>query len=167
MLRVIDTLREKFVKTFEKTEQFALGPTFALAAVDRLGLPAGAQDILPYYPDAEVERAIVSGVLWNAAYGRPGSPVFRGPGRLGAPNLESHLSLDGCLVDLGRPFQGVGLIVLERTRNGDRALGLLRDHEPFGDWHIDQTMEALSKICELWNNESSAFGGVAHPVQPI
>jgi hypothetical protein len=89
-----------------------------------------------------VPGGCINGVLWHAAYGRPGTPVFRSPKWLGARNLETHISTDGVLVDTGRPFPGVGLIALERTGNGDRALGLIHNHQALHGWAIDETMEA-------------------------
>ncbi|MBB4360628.1 hypothetical protein GGD66_008144 [Bradyrhizobium sp. CIR48] len=158
LIRVIDILREKMVKAFKSGGQFAKGPTFGLAVVDRLGLVAGRQDLVPYYADEDMPGACGSGVLWHAAYGRPGTPIFRRPDFEGAPNLEGHLATHGALVDVGRPFAGVGLIVLER-KEGDHAWGLQHKHAPQGDWQTDDTTEALAAICEGFNDEVNALIG--------
>jgi hypothetical protein len=134
-----------------------MGPTLALGVTDRLILPAGAQDLAPYYPDFDVASACVSGVLWHAAFGRPGTPIFRSSDFAGHANLEGHLATLGFLVDSGRPFPGLGAIALERTGKGDRAWGLLAGHEPLGDWQVDETIEALAAICDRFNGETNVW----------
>jgi hypothetical protein len=59
-------------------------------------------------------------------------------------------------IDDGRPFPGLGAIALERTGEGDRAWGLLAGHQPLGDWRVDETVEALSALCDRFNNETNA-----------
>jgi hypothetical protein len=97
LIAVIDALREKFVQAFGSAGQFAMGPTLALGVTDRLILPSGAQDLAPCYPDFDVASACVSGVLWHAAFGRPGTPIFRSPDFAGHANLEGHLATLGFL----------------------------------------------------------------------
>ena len=157
LLAVIAALREKFVQAFKSADQFEMGPTLALGVTDRLILPSGAQDLAPYYPDFDVASACASGVLWHAAFGRPGTPIFRSPDFAGHANLEGHLATLGFLVDGGRPFPGLGAIALERTGEGDRAWGLLAGHEPQGDWQLDETVEALSALCDRFNDEANSW----------
>ncbi len=78
LIRVIDTLREKWVQAF-KADQFRLGPTLALAVTDRLGAQARPCELVPYYINDAPSLACISGVLWHAAFGMPGTPVFRPP----------------------------------------------------------------------------------------
>jgi hypothetical protein len=152
LMRVIDSLREKFVQAF-KSDQFAMGPTFALAVADRLIIPGGQSALDPYYFDHD---GVVSGVLWHAAFGTEGAPIFRHPDFEGAPSLEGHLSIRGMLVDEGRPFPGRALIVLKRSPDGDVALGLDPSRETgTGGWKAEDTVAALTRVCDVYNDEQN------------
>ena len=156
LIRVIDTLREKFLQSF-KQGQFAEGPTLALAIVDRLLLPGGKFDLAPYYYADYNDSGILSGVLWHMAYGRCGTPVFRLPDFSGASSLEGHLDRFGLFVDETRPFSGPGLIVLHREQGGRRAYGLVnRAYPDDDDWSIDDTHDALDRLCHRWNDEKAS-----------
>ena len=76
LITVVDTLRNKCRQAFKST-QFTLGPTFALALLDRLVLPGAIHALAPYYYEPFHSGACVSGVLWHAAYGTIGTPIFR------------------------------------------------------------------------------------------
>ena len=91
IIRVIDTLRQKYLGAF-KEGQFKEGPTFAAAVVDRLVLPRGQFDLAPYYYADLNDGGIASGVLWHFAYGHSGTPIFRLPEFAGANSLEGHLN---------------------------------------------------------------------------
>jgi len=157
LIRPINTLREKSVQAF-KGGQFTMGPTLALAVVDRLLVPGGKSALAPYYFDDTDAACCVSGVLWHAAFGRPGTPVFRHPNFPGTEGLEGHLSSYGLFVDDGRPFPGLALILLAREHAGDVAYGLYpsRPKIPVEGWGADDTQEALHAICMSYNDEGNS-----------
>lgn len=156
LIRVIDTLREKSLQSF-KGGQFAQGPTLALAVVDRLLLPGGKFDLAPYYHADFNDGGIAGGVLWHMAYGRCGTPIFRLPEFAGAKSLEGHLDRFGLFVDETRPFPAPGLIVLHREQRGRRAYGLVnRAYHDQSNWSIDDTHDALARLCHCWNDEEAS-----------
>ena len=152
LMRVTDTLRAKCDGAF-KGKQFALGPTFGLAIIDRLALVDGRYDLAPYYHVGFNDGGIASGVLWHMAYGRPGTPIFRLPEFAGAQSLEGHLEKLGLFVDEKVPFPGPGLIVLNREGGSHQALGLVNEaYAEDAGWSVDDTHHALESICERWND---------------
>jgi hypothetical protein len=156
IIRVIDTLREKFFQAF-KAGQFELGPTLALAVVDRLIVPGGRNALAPYYLDRLPGPCCVSGVLWQAAFGTTGAPIFRHPDFEGLPTLEGYIEAPGIFVDDGRQFPGLALIALSRQRNtDDEALGLHPILEgKVGNWGNEDTEEALAAICRSHNDDQN------------
>ena len=156
LVRVIDTLREKSLQSF-KEGQFEEGSTFALVIANRLLLPGGKFDLAPYYYADSNDGGITSGVLWHMAYGHPGTPIFRLPDFAGAKSLEGHLDKYGLFVDETRPFPGPGLVVLDREQGRHRAYGLVNRAYPIeNDWSIDDTHDALGRLCHRWNDEEAS-----------
>jgi hypothetical protein len=156
LMLVVDTLRDK-CRTAFKPSQFELGPTFALAIVDRLVLPGGRHALAPYYYEPFHSGCCVSGVLWHAAYGRIGTPIFRLPDFEGKPTLEGHLATDGLYADDNQPFRGEGLIVLD-THCGQRvAYGLASPSASPEPWSSDLTEHALQLICDAQNDAGNSF----------
>ena len=154
--RVVDTLREKCSKAF-KPSQFEQGPTFALAIIDRLLLPRGRNDLAAYYYEPEPARCCVTGVLWHAAYGSAGTPVFRAPDFEGKPTLEGHLDVAGLYVNPGQPFPGEGLIVLD-THCGRRVSYGLASPAPTAEpWSPDLTEDVLRAICDAHNDRENTL----------
>lgn len=154
---VIDTLREKCRSAF-KASQFKMGPTFALAIVDRLIVPGGRHALAPYYYAPEPASCCLTGVLWHLAYGRIGTPVFRAPDFEGKPSFESNLTTDGLYRDSSQPFLGQGLIVLD-THCGRRvAYGLSNPETGLEQWTGDDTEQALDAICDARNDAGNSCG---------
>ena len=155
LIRVINTLREKSLQVF-KAGQFADGSTFALAITDRLVLSGGKFALAPYYYSDVPDGGIASGVLWHAAYGHPGTPIFRLPESAGAKSLEGYLDRFGLFADCEQPFYGPGLIVLDRGQCGHDAFGLVNDCYPeCGGWSVDDTEEVVDKLCDRWNDRDA------------
>ena len=166
LIAVIDTLREKSRRAF-KPEQFTRGPTFALAIVDRLLLPHGRNDLAPSYYQPFQSGACVSGVLWHAAYGTIGGPIFRVANFEGKPTLEGRLSTDGLYTDTNQRFPGLGMVVLTREQGERKAWGLQACKENWGDWDSDDVEDVLHTICEAMNDEGNRFASkVSHPDYP-
>ncbi len=166
LIRVIDTLREKFRRAF-KPEQFTRGPTFALAVIDRLLLPHGCSDLAPLYCQPSQSGACVSGVLWHAAYGTIGTPIFRIADFEGKPTLEGRLTSDGLYTDNYQVFPGLGSIVLAREQGQRKAWGLQARNANLGGWDSDQVEAVLHTTCEAMNNEDNSFAWrLSHPDYP-
>ncbi|WP_157218000.1 hypothetical protein [Flavisphingomonas formosensis] len=165
--RVIDTLRSKWRQAF-KASQFAQGPTFALAVVDRLVLPASQDDLAPYYFDDALDGGVSSGVLWQAAFGREGGLVLRRPDFAGKPGVEGIITAPGIFVDDTQPFDAVGIIVLD-VHGGQRlAFGLASPHSISDDWTADDTEGVLGSFCDFWNDAHHSRGfELARRVNPV
>ena len=152
VIRPIETLRAKCAGAF-KPKQFAHGPTFGLAIIDRLALVHGMYDLAPHHYSDYGDGGTASGVLWHMAYGRPGTPIFRIPEFAGAPSLEGHLETLGLFVDEAVPFPGPGLIVLSPEGEGHLAFGLANEaHAEESGWSVEDTEHALERICDRWND---------------
>ena len=155
---MIDTLRDKSRSAF-KASQFERGPTFALAVADRLILHGWKSALVPYYYDEHQGSGhCVSGVIWQAAFGRAGTPVMRRPEFEGKPSVEGYLATDGLYVDAGRPFPGAGLVVLQRSSRRRLSYGILASNTIGGDWSDDDSEEALHAMCHAWNDQESSRG---------
>jgi hypothetical protein len=123
--------------------------------VDRLIVPGRQCALAPSYLDRAPGACCVSGTLWHAAFGTPGSPIFRQPDFEGAPSIEGYLSTAGIFVDAGRPFPGRALVVLSRRPgHPDEALGLypVRENKTAA-WRNDDTVKALATICDFYNDD--------------
>lgn len=156
--RIIDTLREKRHSAF-KASQFVRGPTFALVVADRLILDGWKSALVPYYYDERQGTGdCVSGVIWQAAFGRVGAPVMRRPVFEGKPSVEGYLDRDGLYVDAGRPFPGTGLVILQKTSQRRLSYGLRAPETDIGDWTTDDSEAALHAMCDAWNDQDSSRG---------
>jgi len=165
LIRVVDTVREKFQQAF-KPGQFALGPTIALAVADRLIIPGHECALAPYYYD-DASETCLSGVLWHAAYGREGTPIFRHPDFDGRPALEGHLGRPGLFADPGRRFPGVALVAL--TQDSDRRVGYglaARDFAPSVKGAADETEAALSLVCDAYNDAGNSHSSKVSRYRP-
>jgi hypothetical protein len=158
LLLVINTLREKCWQTF-KIGQFALGPTLALAVLDRLGFPGHHCALAPYYFDPYDGGSCVSGALWHAAFGTAGTPILRVPEFAGTPSMEGHLSFPGIYLDEGRTFPGLALIALDRSwTEKERAYGLYpARRQPVGASTVDDTRVAVAAICDAHNDDVNSM----------
>lgn len=155
--QVIDILKKKFTQAF-KGSQFAQGPTFAVALVDRLVLKGAAQSLAPYYLDTALEGGIVSGMLWRAVYGVEGGQILRLPDFAGKPANDGTLTGPGIYVDATKPFDAVGIIVLDVHQKDRVAYGLASPHDRQDGWQIDDTQEVLGGFCDAWNDQGHSRG---------
>lgn len=155
LIRVIDTLREKWRGTF-KASQFKQGPTFALALLDRLILPGGANDIAPYFYDDLEGGACISGVIWHSAFGQVGTPILRYADFAGAPTFEGYLTKPGVYVDTTASFEAAGIIVLDVHQSQRVSYGLASPHEIGDGWLSDDTEEVLRRLCNYWNDQENS-----------
>ncbi len=154
LIKVIDTLRAKLKQAF-KPSQFAMGPTFALAVIDRLEQFGRAVDLAPYYQE---NQTCLSGVFWHSAFGREGTPIFKHPDFEGKPSLEGHLARPGYLIDSTNPFTGAGLVIMANSQTERVAYGLKADHQPIGDWTREQSDHALQIMCDFHNDQGNTYG---------
>ena len=126
---VIDTLRTKCRSAF-KPSQFEMGPTFALALVDRLVLPGGRHALAPYYYAPEPAGCCLTGVLWHVALRADRHPGLPGAGVRGQAELRSQ---PDDRRPLQRPQPALPRPRPDRARHPLRPTGCLRSWES-GDW---------------------------------
>lgn len=161
LITVIEAFVAKARSAFKGT-QFAQGPTFAVALCNRILVPGGRHDVAPYYYDRGHGGAVVSGVLWQACFGRPGTPILRVPDFEGSPGLEGHLARDGLLVDKGVVFPGGALMFVDTQWGRDDILGLYdsewKPNDPTGTWTSEDTEEVIHTLCTACNDERNSFG---------
>ena len=155
LITVVDTLRNKCRQAF-KSSQFTLGPTFALALLDRLVLPGGVNALAPYYYEPIHGGACISGVLWHASYGKIGTPIFRICEFEGKPTFEGHLTSDGLFTEPHQSFPAVGLITLDGHMERRVAYGVAAPNKSEG-WSGDLTEEVLRVVCDAQNDRGNSF----------
>jgi hypothetical protein len=166
LINVIDTIRAKFRRAF-RPAQFTRGPTFALAVMDRLIIPHGRNDLAPFYYQPFQSGACISGVLWHAAYGTIGSPIFRITDLEGEPTLEGRLTSDGLYVDIHQVFPGLGTIVLAKPQRQREAWGIQARDANLGGWGSGQAKAVLQTVCDAMNDEDNSFAyRLSHPDYP-
>jgi hypothetical protein len=157
LIRVIEVLIDKTRNAF-KASQFAQGPTFALALCDRLILPGGKHGVAPYYYERGQGGNVVSGALWQACFGRMGTPIFRLPDFEGKSTLEGHLTRDGLLVDTSQPFHSGAIIFAETQWQEDGLFGLYDANWALAGWTPDDTKEVMHTLCTATNDHQNSFG---------
>jgi hypothetical protein len=155
--RVIDTFREKCQNAF-KPSQFERGPTFGLVVADRLLIPGGKSALSPYYYHEHDGEACVNGVLWHAAFARPGAPIFQLPEFAGKPNFKGLVNQPGYYADTARRAPGLGTVVLSPQSMKRCSFGLKASVEDRADWSSDDTEAALHAMCDYWNDEYNSRG---------
>lgn len=166
LLTVINTLREKAWKAF-KPSQFDLGPTIALAVCDRLVIPGNRFCIAPYYYDSFQGGSVVSGVWWQACFGKTGTPIFRHPDFEGSPSLEGYLQHPGLYADDSKSFPGIALVAIDLRKNGDNIFGLFDENQPAnGDWSSDDTEAVLAQFCTSHNDKGNSSAYLLSEFQP-
>jgi len=166
LITVINTLRDKAGSAFKST-QFALGPTIALAVCDRLVIPGNRFCIAPYYYDSFQGGAVLSGVWWQACFGKTGTPIFRHPDFEGSASLEGYLQNPGLYVDDSKSFPGIALIAVELRKNGDNIFGLFDERQPTkGDWSSDDTEAVLANFCTYFNDKGNSQAHLLSEYQP-
>lgn len=151
LIRPINVIRDKCRSAF-KPKQFEYGPTFALAIVDRLVVPGRRNSLAPYYYETFHSGGCVSGVLWQVAFGRIGTPILRVCDFEGTPTLEGHLATDGLFADDNAPFPGLGLLVMSTQRRDQVVVGLAAPNPRAQGWASDEIDEALDVLCDASND---------------
>ena len=110
LISVIRVLRNKFRQAF-KSSQFTLGPTFALALLDRLVLPGGHSRACAILLRALSVRSLHKrSTLARRLRNVSGTPISEAGESEGAPTLEGLSTEDGLFTDQSVSFPGVGLI---------------------------------------------------------
>jgi len=150
--RLIDKCRQNF-----KAQQFALGPTFALASL--LRMPIGDHGLRPLAPFAYSDLnggACVSGALWNVCFGHMGDPIHRSPEFEGKGTFNGRLGREGILVGDQR-LDSPGVLFL-RHEDGDYRLdGLIDAYWRMEDrWSTNDTVHAVSTLCRAFNDEKNS-----------
>ncbi len=93
-ITIIKKLQEKILQNF-KADQFKLGNTVFFISLNMLLLKSPIQKTI--YPVFEDEISLVSGILWNLAFGKEGDNIFDYVRFEGRENLIGTLNTEGLL----------------------------------------------------------------------
>jgi hypothetical protein len=147
---VIENLINKFAQNY-KDGQYSLGDTISFVYLNEhnftlYGFGNKRKKIVPFYFDQQM-RAIVSGELWAAVFGKIGMPVFKSPEFEGAKNRDGDLSGNGILVDFIKPK--AVCFYIEALNHNSEIVALIR----YGE---DEIETLVSKVTELYNDEQNS-----------
>ncbi len=153
-LMVIETIKEKVRGAF-KSSQFDDVATVAWVCMGRLLIPQGKKDLMPYYLDGD-GFSIVSGVLWQACFGKEGGVVTRAAEFEGMGTFEAYLPTNGLYCDPERQFPGIGTVFMETATLDSQTFGVFdKTILPTG-WDLDELDELLGKVSGYRNDRSNA-----------
>lgn len=155
---VIDTIGQKISSNF-KQGQFNLGPTFAVAILDKLIVPGRQCALSPYYHEEIFQgSACVSGTLWASAYGQPGNLLLDAYEFEGKPTNSGISQKEGYFTEhLSHPAQGI--IFFDQAFSNPLVYGLVNGYAAkHSHWSMNKTEHVLDQICDAWNCETNANG---------
>ena len=145
---VIDQITSKIDQNI-KPEQFSHGDTILMVDLKQLIIPSSLEEAsVPFFV---FESSIVSGVLWNVAFGRPGNMILKTIEFEGKENVEGYLDSDGILVKY--EFIKAIIFVGYRSFKGRQLLGFFRaeDEELV-------TTKFIADSCNFTNNDANFYG---------
>lgn len=161
--RVTTTLNSKVVNNF-KPGQFDLGPTFAVAVLDKLIIPGRQCALVPYYHSEYMNGSTcVTGTLWASAYAEPGY-LFQDQYEFeGKPTHGGLWEREGYFTQAkSHPAQAI--IFFDQSLSNQLIYGLNNNHcAEHDDWSTDDTYGVLYALCDAMNDRSNALGyNLAH-----
>ena len=159
LLTVIEKIKSKINTAIKKDDQFKNGATIAWVCMGRLLIPAGKNDLMPYYVDVD-GSSIVSGVLWQACFGKEGGVVTRAAEFAGKGTFEDYLPTNGLCCDLAKPFPGIGLVFMENAKLDSKVYGLFDKALLLPSWDLDEVEGLMCEICDYCNDRSNAKADV-------
>jgi hypothetical protein len=147
---VIENLIDKFSQNY-KVEQYTKGVTISLVYLNEHNFPLYSfgttmQKILPFYIDCD-RKALVSGELWTAVFGKIGMPIFKPPEFEGAISRDGDLNDNGILITHSAP-KAVCFYIEALNRSGVIA-ALIK----YGE---DEIKSMISKITDLYNDDQNS-----------
>lgn len=95
---VIEKLIDKIVQNIKK-EQYGMGETLLLVDLRQICLPSKLNESIAALFVQKPIESIVSGVLWNVAFGKLGHQMFKPIEFEGRSNVDGELERNGILVD--------------------------------------------------------------------
>lgn len=154
----IEFIAQKASSNF-KNKQFSLGPTFALVNLLRVNIMGqGLGALAPVFYDDYGGGGCESGILWNAAFGATGDPVYRRPQMEGKGDVEGRLLRDGVLVDPSLNLDAAGIIFLHDDQ-GYKFDGLYdaKWTHAGANWSNTHVENALYALCHEYNDRRNEF----------
>lgn len=132
-----------------KEEQFSYGTTFLFIDLKLLSNPfTYSTSCLPIYYDKQYS-SLVSGVLWNTAFGKVGNPIFKPIEHRGAKNIEGELRTNGVLIS--KPWIKALCFRVYWLGSNSLVVGFHR-------WQDTPTVRILQSFCNLINDEENCQG---------
>jgi len=143
----IERIIEKIEQNI-KSDQFKTGDTFLLVDLKLVDKMSGWKKASVAVYQEPQYKSMVSGELWNIAFGRIGQPIFRAIEFEGKENIEGELSTDGILIN----HQEIkGLCFQEYDMEGSRKIvGFYRHSD------IDCLVEPLHVFCDFTNDDQNS-----------
>lgn len=143
----VETIIEKIEQNIE-SDQFKAGNTFLLVDLKLVGKVSGWKEASVAVYQEPQYKSMVSGELWNIAFGRSGQPVFRAIEFEGKENIEGELSTDGILIN--HP-EIKGLCFQSYNMEGSRKIvGFYRHSD------TDCLVKPLLVFCDFTNDDQNS-----------
>ncbi len=132
-----------------KRDQYSLGETVLIVDIKQLLLGSNWDDsAVSIYMEYQF-HSIASGVLWNAAFGKVGHPVYRPIEFEGKPNTDGELAKNGVLVE--NDCIKALVFVTYKNFTEPRYIGFIRTKD------IDTPAGIFtSKLCSFYNDEENS-----------
>lgn len=136
-----------------KPEQYNLGPTVLIVDLKQIDVISQGykQTAVPVYEEKHL-GSLVSGALWNVAFGKEKHPVYNPIEFEGRPNSEGELGVEGIL----NKYEFIDAIVFHKYELGDaepKIIGLKR---------YKNTPESICKFlfeyCDFVNDDENSSG---------
>jgi hypothetical protein len=147
-MAVITTLIDKLEQNY-KEGQYLSGNTLLFADLRQLGTTTQSWNcIQPYYTDRD-SGVVISGELWNVAFGTIGSQILTFPTSHIYGNVEGPLEKQGLIV--AHPLIRALVFQVNSIRKGASLVALHRNK----DYEIH---DLLQEFCDYTNDETNANG---------
>ncbi len=146
--QVIQILIDKIVNNYKKG-QYEVGETILIVDLRQLGITTTAVNaIMPFFYDPK-DKLIVSGELWNVAFGKVDNLVLSYPTTYIYGSVEGNLEKQGILHEFGN----IRAIAFQTNSvpNGVELVGLYRTK----DYEIKNL---LDKFCRYSNDDTNTRG---------
>ena len=155
---VTSTFEKKVTNNF-KFNQFALGPTFAFAVLDKLIVPGRQCAITPYYHQEYFQgSACVTGTLWASAYAEPGYLWLDMYEFEGKPTYSGQWQYEGFFTEAkSHPAQAI--MFFDQGLSNPLIYGLINNYSAEHiNWSREDTEGVLHVLCDAVNDRSNAYG---------
>lgn len=146
---------ETFIKKAEqniKSEQFEMGDTVLIINLKQHSLPGNYKEIsVPIFQESRF-KSLMSGLLWNMAFGKSGHLIFKPIEFEGRKNTDGELTMDGILVNR-HWLKAVCFLTYTLGGTEPKIVGL---HNRKG--LTDSVEVFLSRFCDFVNDDENTEG---------